>query len=121
MRPAVLYSDDLEPITIVDLPEWAWDRLSAGEYLVLPVPEPSRFAVHQNTPPLLEHPRVVQIYGEMFERRGVRSMMIFVNDEENALALRSSLLPGQRADAQRRERTAYFAGVFSTMFRQANL
>lgn len=31
MKPAVIYTHDLEPITVVTLQMWLWDRLEKGD------------------------------------------------------------------------------------------
>lgn len=104
---AVLYTKDLEPITVVDIPISLWEMLAAGSRIRLPVRLPLTLE-HLRSPPMM---RTVEIFGELFCRRGARSLMLFTNDEESALLLRASFLPGQNREVQSRERQAFVAGI----------
>ena len=88
---AVLYTRELEPITVIDVSAWLWEMLVQQGRARLPVYEK-----------LTQHPaphlfRIVDIHAELFRYRDAATLMLFVDDEELALALRSSFLPGQQA------------------------
>ena len=109
MRPSVLYTHELEPITIIDIPEWAWPRLKRGETLRLTLP--IKFSFHPVDDGAVSN--TVDITGEMIRRNGVDAMMLFTRDEEGALALKASFLAGQQREL--RERAARLAGSIRWM------
>lgn len=108
---AVLYTKQLEPITIVDIPMYLWEKLAKGELIGLPVPvypstiieEPEHLACQ----PTIE---TVLIYGLLIHIMGESSLMLFTRDEEKALMLQSEFLPGQHKDVQRREQNSFVKG-----------
>lgn len=107
----VVYTEDMEPITVVDIPQWAWDRLARGERINLTVREPISLYWNKPLDSIPELPKMVSIWGEVFIRRGNRTLFVFTRDDENALALKSEFLPGQRSTLQERERQARAAGM----------
>jgi hypothetical protein len=113
---AVLYTHEMEPITVIGLASWAWEKLWRGERIVIAVMEPIH--VWMNADPN-DFPKVrkVEIYGEVFERRGNRTMMLFTGDEESALLLKADFLPGQRSELQAREGRAFAKGFFDALQR----
>lgn len=116
---AVLYTNDLEPITVVRVSQFLWDRLARGETVHIPIIE-SPSLVHYNAPPDFCTPlrtRTVRIYGELLHRKGSKHLMLFTHDDENALALRAEFLPGQNAEVQRREKRAFAVGFIDALMR----
>jgi hypothetical protein len=107
----VLYTDDMEPITVLQLSEFAAKLLEERGRVIIPVMQPIRL-----TPPATDDLRTsfendrVTIWAEAFVRKGQRHLFLFTRDEVAAMMLRSDLLPGQRRDAQERERQAYAQG-----------
>lgn len=113
---AVLYTHQLEPITVVDIPLWMWDQLERGDRVRLTVDRPYRLSGPGD--PIASDDFAdctVEVFAEVVRRREHRSLMLFTTSEETALLLRSVLLPGQRRDAQTRERRAYVAGILSAL------
>jgi hypothetical protein len=109
----VLYTEDLEPITVVDLPMWIWERLKIGHKMNLPVIEPLQFTPPKdNYPPEFLRPKIVTIWAEKFVYRDKTSLFVFTRDDENALQLKADFLPGQRGEVQRREQMARIQGFF---------
>lgn len=111
---AVLYTHQLEPITVVDIPMWLWDRLAEGHPIFLEVmqPVPSNFLTADDVGPA---PKKVAIFGERLRRRNHETLMLFTGDEENALLLRSAFLPGQHGEVQNRECRAFAAGFLKAL------
>ena len=111
---AVLYTHQLEPITVVDIPMFLWDRLAKGENIVLAVMEPVKLTPYTGGEigPAL---RRVAIFGERLRRREHETLMLFTSDEENALMLRAEFLPGQRGELRNRERGAFAAGFLKAL------
>lgn len=117
MQPAVLYTNDMEPVTVVSLPAWAWERLGRGDVIRLEAMEPLRpGALYGADWPRL---RVVAIRGEVIVMRGKRSLMLFVDDEESALLLKSEFLPGQRREVchlrDRARATGFLQGLLAAI------
>lgn len=112
---AVLYTHQLEPITVVDIPMWLWDRLGRGEVIRLAVQEPISFLPASTPPPAESRTRVVSIFGEKFRRREHEALMLFTADEENALLLQAEFLPGQRGEVRNLERSAFAGGFLKAL------
>jgi hypothetical protein len=97
---AVLYTTDLEPITILDIPLWAMERMREGD----------RYRLATNTPIVVNHPtdiktasaldhlayKIVSIWAEPICRGNNRGLLLFTDNEVDALALSASWLPGQQ-------------------------
>lgn len=111
---AVLYTNDMEPITVVRIHESLWNRLWNGDHVRLVVPMPINTSQHADFP-LRERLKMVEIHGEVFVRRGHKHMFVFTNDDENALLLRSEFLPGQRKDVQHAQRNAFAQGFLHAL------
>ena len=112
---AVLYTHQLEPITVVDIPMFLWDRLAKGETIVLAVQEPFKPTPYTGGPIDAAPCRRVAIFGERIRRREHETLMLFTADEENALLLRAEFLPGQRGEVRNRERGAFAAGFLRAL------
>lgn len=102
---AVLYTQALEPITVLDIPMRLWDMLARGELVKLavrevspPVPSDGETPGHRD----LKF-RTVDLYAEKFRYRSTETLMIFTRDEEHALLLQADFLPGQRTEVRRRQ------------------
>jgi hypothetical protein len=107
---AVLYTHQLEPITVVNIQMSLWNRLANGQIIQLAVMEPFKMTPNTVLPVDAEPCRCVAIFGERIKRREHETLMLFTADEENALILRAEFLPGQRGDVRNRERAAFAAG-----------
>lgn len=107
---AVLYTYDLEPITVIELPISLWELLWLGRPIRLHVVEPVSFEKWQEGTHF-EPLKIVEIFGEKIIRRGKQGLMLFADNEEWALRLKASFLPGQYFELQSRERGAYISGV----------
>ena len=112
---AVLYTRQLEPITVVDIPMWLWDRLRRGEVIRLAVQEPPSLVPLSGPPPAEIWTRTVSIFGEKFRRREHEALMLFTADEESALLLQAEFLPGQRGEVRNRERGAFASGFLKAL------
>jgi hypothetical protein len=111
---AVLYTHQLEPITVVDIPMFLWDRLARGETIMLAVMEPVLLRPY-TAEEIGPAPRRVAIFGERHRRGDHETLMLFTRDEENALMLKAEFLPGQRGEVRNRERGAFAAGFLRAL------
>lgn len=97
----VLYSDqDMEPITVIELPEFVVDYLNKYKRVTLPVIVPMKPSFIYDVDPAINCDvlKQVNIYAETLIRKGQKYMMLFAQDDENALLLKSCFLPGQRSE-----------------------
>jgi hypothetical protein len=91
----VLYTNDFEPITVLDLPVWLLDRLEEQGSVRVAVRKPPR-TVLQNEPVDFEPPEVVTIYCERLRWKDGSVKPVLVTDDDTlALTLRPEWLPGQ--------------------------
>jgi hypothetical protein len=96
----VLYTTDLEPITILDLPLWLLEQLEKQGAIRIAVLMPPKWT-DEKTPVLDCSMPTVTIYCEKLRWRDNAVKRILVTpDEELALGLRPEWLPGQRASIQ---------------------
>ena len=111
MPTCVLYSDiDMEPITVLDVPAWAFKRIRSGESIVMAVPEPLLCCMTQEDISAPNFIRTVTLWAERFVRKGQEHLFFFTKDEILALKLKPDFLPGQRATEHERYIHAYAAG-----------
>jgi hypothetical protein len=99
----VLYTDDFEPITVLDLPLWLLEQLERQGQVRVAVLRPPQFAMNTGNIPVgsVEGPDVVTIYCEKLRwKDGTTKPILVTYDEELALALRPDWLPGQTQAVQ---------------------
>lgn len=106
---AVLYTVDMEPITVLQLGDSQAQCLIDRQRVSVPVMLPLSLEVSTDPVRGLMY-RQVDIWAEELIRGRHRSLMLFTHDETAALMLRSVLLPGQRKDAHERDRQKYASG-----------
>lgn len=93
----VIYTQDMEPITIIDLPLAAIQFGLKRQFLMLPVPIP--FQMIQDGGARIDDLVIRTVALEFNELRmpnGQTSWIVVTQDEEVALMLRPAWLPGQR-------------------------
>lgn len=114
----VLYADDMEPITVIDLPTMAERYLNEHGMVRLAVQLPPMLSVlAAKQAPSFGDCKTVTIFGERLIRHGREHMMLFTRDEESALLLKCAFLPGQQAGLQEREREAFARGFLKALAR----
>jgi hypothetical protein len=98
----VLYTQDFEAITVLDLPQWLLEQLEKQGSVRVAVMRPVQFGENPNVAiGSVEGPQVVTIYCEKLRwRDGTLKTILVTHDEELALALRPHWLPGQVATVQ---------------------
>ena len=111
---AVLYTDDMEPITVLQLSPLARDMLIKRGYVALHVLEPVSL-MPEVLPATEVRCRKLVISAEMFYRNDKKHLMLFTGDEETALLLRSAFLPGQRRGLDEQRAKAYAEGFLRAM------
>jgi hypothetical protein len=108
----------MEPITVIELEPWAWQFLREQRSVRLAVHR--QVSAHydpdaENAPTFDMGKWIVHITAEVLVRGKHTSLMLFTNDEEAALLLKSELLPGQHRDVQDREKAAMAKGFMSAL------
>ena len=111
---AVLYTHDMEPITVLELKRWAWEFLERTGIVRLHVAEPP-LTTPWSGPPANGLFRIVTIKAERLRRGNQEHLMLFTSDEESALLLESAFLPGQHRWVQERERVAFAQGFLHAL------
>lgn len=106
MALAVLYSELMEPLTVIDVESRVWEILSRGGEAILPVcPEPVFTLQH----PIYAPPgsfQAIRVRGVRFTVDSNDCMLLVTPDAADVFLLRSALLPGQAGRMQReRQRT----------------
>lgn len=92
----VVYTEDFEPITVIDLPQWLLEQMERQGAVRVAVLQPAKFT--KSTEPLdYEQPQTVTIYCEKLRwKDGTTKPILITYDEELAMTLRPEWLPGQR-------------------------
>jgi hypothetical protein len=117
MKRVVLYADDMEPITVLELEDRVMHYLSEVGSVKLAVLSPPQFLHHTSAVSEIERPRIVRIVAEKIRRHGNEHFMLFTHDEESALLLKAAFLPGQRSALQDEQRTAFASGFLNALQR----
>lgn len=112
---SVIYTEDFEPITVIELSEFMKTELerrgsvNVPVYRPMPMPpepwngQPDRCAWY------------VRLEADVLYRRGRKTMFVFAKDEETALLLKSAFLPGQQGSLRKLERRAFAQGFLRAM------
>ena len=99
----VLYTENFEPITILDLPVWLLEQLEKQGAVRVAVLRPLQFKDYDSSIAVgsVEGNQVVTIYCERLRwKDGTVKPVLVTYDEELALMLRPEWLPGQVATIQ---------------------
>lgn len=107
----VLYTNDFEPITVLDLPVWLLEQMEKVGYVRVAVQEPLTNVLAKAPEDLGQflQPKVVTIRCEKLRwRDGTLKPILITPDEELALMLKPEWLPGQRAAVNSYNNTVRF-------------
>jgi len=103
----VVYTYDLEPITVLDLPGMTTEVIEGyNRHFMLAVPE--NISPTRDDYSAAYTPRTVLLRFERFVRDNVMSWMCFTSQEELAMLLEPTYLPGQRIALLEREKYTRF-------------
>lgn len=119
MPRVVLYTPEHEPITAINLTPWQHWFLSTHNVVQLAVYPPVDL-MRQYFPddPISAEAHIVTIYAEWARiERGQRFMVLMTRDEEAAMRLKSSFLPGQLQAVQGERDQAFARGFLSAIDR----
>lgn len=100
----VLYTRELDPITVIDLPLWLLDQLERQGTVRVAVVEPPSWT-ELSDPLDFDEPKVVTIECQRLRLDANTTKQILVtDDDELALRLKPEWLPGQRAQVNQYKR-----------------
>jgi hypothetical protein len=114
MRCVVYDPQDLEPLTVVDVPQVfirELERGKRGPLLRFPIWEEVTFTIPNE--PILNLLRTADVLMERFCRGEVWTWCASALNPEVCLLMRSDFLPGQRREVNRREREAFVSGLMT--------
>ena len=94
MKRAVIFSNDMEPITVVEFSE-LYGHLNKHKFVVIPVYEFNKFMAFESGDVMASLNKFVKIRAELFHRNGKTGYIYFADNDETALLLESVFLPGQ--------------------------
>lgn len=96
----VLYTQDMEPITILELPLWLLEQLERFGAVRIAVQPPINLSAEPSNL-IYEHPKTVTIFCERLRwRDGTTKTILITPNDELALTLKPSWLPGQTGTIQ---------------------
>jgi phosphoenolpyruvate carboxylase len=108
----VLYTYDLEPITIIDLPHELYVMLKNRKTINVPIiPLLNFINPLREEKPIVEKSLYVRIYAEVLRRDYQESLLLYTHDEENALLLKASFLAGQTREINDIKRREFVKGL----------
>ena len=109
-KRAVLYANDFEPVTIIELNDWAWQflRMHGSVNISVQIQPETKYVEHCQVPTY--HNFTVRIKAEKLVRGKEEALMLFTADDELAMLLKPAFLPGQYSEIQRRQSEAFAAG-----------
>lgn len=118
----VLYTNDLEPITILELSPHLRDHLMTYGNVTLPIQEPVRLLPHDGLEPIVGAGfRTVRIVAERLRFRNRASLLLFTADEESALLIKPAFLPGQQNELTRIRHQSFAEGFGAAFLEMCRL
>lgn len=115
MRKVVLYSPNMEPITVIDLSEMTYQYLRRARWVNLPIP-PKNLKIGAVSDAAIIPKIGVEIVAEIVVVRRQEHMILTTSDDGCAL-LNCAFLPGQEIGIQEHEKAAFDRGVIHAVSR----
>lgn len=111
----VIYTDDMEPITVINIDAWTEKFLNEHGSVRLAVMPIFPINYEDKSAGLVQSFNIVSIRAERFHRKGKTHTFLITEDEETALLLKAAFLPGQNREVQQRERDAMAKGFLQAL------
>lgn len=92
-----LFTDDLEPITVLQLTALAHQHLLEHKQVTLACIEPIDYLIPKPDEQIAIKPRTVTISAQRLTFNGKTKYMLMAMDKESALLLKAAFLPGQQS------------------------
>ena len=125
MRVVVYDAEDMEPITVIQLPGHMREYLneildgSRGPEITFPLLRPLSAAIvlAKEPPDLTMAPYVRLKFEPIWKGKGLLMWLCTTRDGETALLLKSVFLPGQQRELNQQREDAFMAGLFAALAR----
>lgn len=125
MRVVVYDAEDMEPITVIQLPGHMREYLNEildgrrGPEITFLLQQPLSAAdfVTKEPPALTMMPYVRLKFEPIWKGKGLLMWLCTTRDGETALLLKSVFLPGQQRELNQQREDAFMAGLFAAMAR----
>lgn len=122
MRTVIYDSEFMEPITVIDVPQWLFARVQNGGFneIILAVQPKMPFPVMADPLPIKYEPVLAcRLFFEAVRKDGkIMFWFCTTRDGESALLLRSVFLPGQQKEVEEERKNAFFKGLEMALFRE---
>jgi hypothetical protein len=110
---AVIYTSDMEPITVIDMKPWYWEFLYRHTMINLAIVDSTRLSNDADF--IYQQPRYISVYADILYRSNEMFMLLRVEDEVTALLLEPGILPGQRRMFNEEKKKAFARGVIEAL------
>lgn len=117
MRCVVYDPQDLEALTVIDIPQGFIRELENGRMgpiLRFPIYEELDWRAF-DAPPNLPELKIATVMMERFHYRNATTWVAIAMNPEICLLMRSDLLPGQRRDDIKRQKNAFVKGLLAAI------
>lgn len=112
----VLYTHDLEPITVINLTGWMQEYVQTRSWFSVQVIPPIDYRKYSHdTEESVELRKVDIEVVPLYMSGGRKSFMLLTRDEEDAMLLESAFLPGQRKAVLDERSMAYSEGFMRAL------
>lgn len=114
---AVIYTSDMEPITVIDMKPWYWEFLTEHACIRFHVrDEPYRYFNLQDAEVDFKYQlKEVRVYANCIHRGNDSFFFLTTDDEVNALIMDSAVLPGQQRRFNEEKKKAFVRGFLSAL------
>lgn len=112
---AVIYSENMEPITVVDMAPFFWEHLEKYGRVLFSINIPPSFTSWEPDQIINNSFDRVEVRADIIQRFKDRFMILTTSNEVAALLLTSSFLPGQSRQIQEERKKAFAKGFLSAM------
>lgn len=110
---AVIYTSDMEPITVINMKPWYWEFLYKHTMINLAIVDSPRVSYDADF--IYQQPRYIAVYADMLYRHNEMFMLLRVEDEVTALLLEPGILPGQRRMFNEEKKKAFARGFLEAL------
>ena len=110
---AVIYTSDMEPITVIDMKPWYWDFLHKHTMINLVIVDNPHSYTQADF--VYEQPKYISVYADAIFRNNEMFFLLRVEDEVTALLLEPGILPGQRRVFNEEKKRAFARGFLHAL------
>lgn len=115
---AVIYTSDMEPITVIDMKPWYWEFLYEHTMINLQIKHSPNPKWENDEDSICQQVNYVTVYADVIRKNNRVCMLLRASDEVTALLLDSSILPGQRRVFNEEKKKAFANGFLEAIKRR---